>query len=185
MPDPTNFIHSKFTEWYFSRHKTDVSKYVAVTSTTKEQLYLVVLGQEKYVKIPFQFVPNEINYDRNIDMQEIKPIMRNLPNYQYTGGSTIISFTLDFFANLDSRQDVIDRCREIEALGYTDGYDNDKPLVKLVWGGLFREEKWEILSIRAKYSEFKPESNFLPQQAYVDISLGLVSDVNPKWRDIL
>ncbi len=185
MADFYGLSHSAFMLWWENLTKTDTSKEQVTTSTTKSQLQMVIVEPDSYEVIDFQFVPDVLSWQRNIDISEIKPILRNTPKYQYSGGSTVISFRLDFFANTDGRDDVIDRCRQIEALGYSDGYVKPKAQVKLVWGALFRNEVWEVLSVKYDLMEFKPDQYFLPQQAYVDITLGLVADTNLRINDVL
>lgn len=183
--DIVNVLHSLFMNEWARRNATDTSAFKSPTRTVFDnELALVVLFPESYVTIGFQFVPDSLKYSRNADFNEVKIVSRNTPKYQYNGGSTSVSFRLDFYAEQEDRQDVIDRCRAIEALTYSDGYDNPNPRVRLVWGALFRDEVWIVKTVNYELLEFKPNANFLPQQAYLDITLLRIADNNLKWSEV-
>ena len=185
MPDFAQAAHSAFMKAWERKTKTDTSQYQVTSTTTQGKLKMIIIDPDEYDTVDFQYVPDNLSFNRRIDMQEVKPILRNIPKYHYSGGSTTLKFRLDFFANNESRQDVIDRCRQIEALGYSDGYDKPKQQIQLVWGTLFRNEIWEVLDVKYDLLDFKPDADFMPQQAFVDITLGLSSSINLKWSDIL
>lgn len=160
-------------------------------STTDGQLYFVVITKSSYYNIEIQYVPQEINYKRKANYNNLDVIMRNIPKPHYTGGDTTMSLQLDFNANNNSRTDLINRIRKIEALAYADGFNEAPPIIKLVWGKLFRKEHWIVTSVNYKLHNFKQKNNFLPQHATVDIDLQLVSfndpkisNTNPTWGDV-
>ncbi len=182
--DIINYLHSALTDAYWSNFEDDRS-YTALTRTVKDdELAFVVLLPDNYITMGFQFVPDKLVYNRKADFQSIKVITRNTPKYQYTGGSTTLSLKLDIYAETKSRQDVIERCRALESLTYTNGYKEAIPHIRLVWGALFRDEVWVVQSVNYELSLFKPDFDFMPQQAYVNITLLRVSENNLTWNDI-
>ena len=141
-------------------------------TTTDGRLYFVLVSDpEKRLNI--QFVPPELNFQRSASIQAVQIVGRNNPLYQYTAGEKILSLQLDFFAQEEDRQDVLRKCQWLEALAYNDGYEKPPERIKLVWGDLFKDELWIVKSVNYKVSLFNKEKGFLPQQAIVDISLGL------------
>jgi len=186
--DPRRLDYGKVAGTFFREQLNErqgTPTYQSNTSTTYDQLYIVVLGEDKYTKIPIQFVPEFLTLNTQADLTEIKPILRNLPIYQYTGGKNQLSLELDIYAEREDRTDVIERCKQLESLRYSDGYTNPKQQIILVWGDLFNGEKWEVSGVNIKYSEFKQRQNSLPQRANVTLTLLQVSDENLTFADIL
>lgn len=151
-------------------------------TTTDGKCYFVAV--KSLEKLEIQFVPAELNFTRNTTTEAVQIVGRNNPLYHYTAGETLLSFELDFYAAEESRQDVIRKCRWLEALAANDGFENPPEQVKLVFGDLFRDEVWIVKNVNYKISNFNKEFGFLPQQAYVTISLGLDPKANLKTKDI-
>jgi len=181
--DIYNIAHSFVTNKIFDLMKADTVPN-AETTTTRGLLYILIVSPNNYEKIPIQFIPEELSYKRSVDFAEIKPIARNIPKYHYTGGKTTMVLNLDFFAQENDRSDVINIVRRLEALGYSDGYGIAKPKIILVWDQMFRGETWEVTSVDIKLTDFRQDSGFLPQQAYVGLGLALTSEDNPTWEVI-
>lgn len=184
MADIAGILETKLLSAIYNRLRTDTAAYKVTSVTTKGLLYFTVLYPNSYETIPIQFVPEVIEINRQVDFAEIKPILRNIPKYQYSGGSTSLPLRLDFFSQEDDRSDVVNVCNKLMSLGYSDGFENEKPKVVLTWGNMFRGETWEVGSVKVQYSDFKSKNDFFPQQAYVDILLLLHYDKNPRWAEI-
>jgi hypothetical protein len=184
MPNYSNILHTQFMNLWEKLVATDTSQFKPESSTTAGEMYFIIIEPDLYTKVDIQFVPEVLNYNRVANMQEVRPILRNIPKLHYSGGTTNMTFRLDFFAQQEDRKDVIEKVRLLESTAHSDGYDAPKPQVKIVWGELFRDEIWEVSSVRAQLSNFKAEQGFLPQQAYVDITVIRVSDSNLTFADI-
>ena len=183
--DLYSILRGSIMEEIYNQNLTDTSEYDNIPLTTTEnKIFLVILGEDDYSNIPIQFVPDRIPYERRVNTQLIQPIARNIPEYCYSGGETIMTLSLDFHAQQEDRKDVIETVRRLEALGYTDGYGKEKPKVRLVWDKLFTTDIWEVGNIKIDLTNFKPEHGFLPQQAYVELQLMLFSNDNPTWEVI-
>lgn len=149
----------------------------------KNALYLISVKTPSD-RMAIQFVPKELSLDRSIDIEEIKIVGRNNPLYQYSTGTTELSFELDFYAEEESREDVIRRCRWLESFAYADGSAEPPDQLKLVFGKLFKAEVWVLKSISSKVSNFHGDRGMLPQQAYVRITLALNPKFNLKKEDV-
>lgn len=146
-------------------------------STTDQRLYLVLVSNPES-RLYIQFVPAELNIQRNSSTQAVQIVGRNNPLYQYTAGEKLLSFQLDFYADVEDKSDVIEKCKWLESLTYNDGYSKPPERVKLVWGDLFKDELWIVKTVNYKLSMFDKEKGFLPRQAYVDISFALDTSVD-------
>lgn len=151
-------------------------------TTTEGRLYLIALGSLERLEI--QFVPATIDVERNANYPEIAVVGRNTPQYHFTGGNESLPLKLDFFAAEENREDVRKKCQWLKSLTYSDGFKKPPQKVKLVYGDLFKDEEWVVKSVKISYSMFSKPHGFLPQQAYVDIVLGLDPSKNLTWNDI-
>jgi len=153
-------------------------------STTDQRLYFVLVSDPEK-RLYIQFVPDELNITRSASVQSVQIVGRNNPLYQYTAGEKLLSLKLDFYAEEENRKDVIEKCKWLEALAYNDGYEKPPEKVKLVFGELFTDELWSVKNVNYTLSNFNKEYGFLPQQAYVDISLALDMSVDVIKSDLL
>jgi hypothetical protein len=146
------------------------------------QLYFIAVRSLERLNI--QYVPNELNIQRNADIEEIKIVGRNNPKHHYSGGSTKLTLELDFYSTDANREDVIKKCRWLESLAANDGYKNPPQQVRLVFGKLFRNEVWVVNSVDYKLSDFSKPHGYLPVQAYCSIALSLDPPTNTRTQDI-
>lgn len=152
-------------------------------STTAGRCYIVELSPP-YERLEIQFVPKEFSYGSTAKMAKIEVVGRNNPLHHYTGGDDNLSFQLDFFAEEESRKDVLKKVKWIQSLRYNDGNFAPKKNISIVFGNLFRNEIWTVDSVQVKYSDFDSLHDFLPQQAFVDIKLSLDPIKNLRIKDV-
>lgn len=151
-------------------------------NTTGGMLYLVEI--DTAVRLEIQFVPEELSFGGVTRIGEIQILGRNTPRYQYLGGEALLSFQLDFYADEESRQSVIQKCRWLEKLKQNDGYRKGPSKVSLVFGKLFNAQSWIVKSFEYKVGNFSKPKGFLPQQAYGNLVLALDPESNLLWEDI-
>ena len=148
---------------------------------------LSIISEKSLQRLEMQFVPSELNIDVVPNIGEIAIVGRNTPRYQNTGGKVTMNFELDFYANDEDRQDVIAKCTWLQSMAVNDGDIHSADRVIVNWGDLFKSlygrSRWVIKSAPAKYSNFNPKKGWLPQQAYVALSLELDADKNLNRRD--
>lgn len=150
---------------------------------TNQKCYIVVYDDPSQ-KLEFQFVPNEATWNRQAKIGEIEIVGRNNPQQQWTGGSDSFAFTLDFYCEDASRKDVTAKCEFLQSLTYANGNTAPPPLVKIVWGEWFRNEKWVLRSCNTVYSTFYKGNGYLPHTAKCDLSFTLNPDFNRTLADI-
>ena len=152
-------------------------------ATTEGKIYITALRTLE--KLEVQFVPPQIAFTRTPKYAGIAVVGRNNPLNHYTGGTTSLNFELDFHAEQTNREDVIRKCKWLEALGNNDGFDHPPEQVRLTFGGMFKNnEVWIVTSINIVYSRFDKVYNYLPVQAYATLTLTLDPDFNLKTRNI-
>lgn len=86
-------------------------------ATTDKKLYFILVD-DPTKQLYIQFVPPDLKVNRSVSIQEVQVVGRNNPFYQYTGGAKTLSLQLDFYAEEESREDVIRSCEWLEALTY-------------------------------------------------------------------
>jgi hypothetical protein len=144
----------------------------------------------RVIKLPF--IPRELNYNSESSFAAIKPIGRNNPKYHYTGSEDKLDFEIDWHSFNTTRDDVITKCRMIEALSKSDSYKNPPHRVLIQWGSdnvLFRDHVFVVLSAPYRLLNFNKaqvnqqtgeieRTGMLPVQAYQRVSLGRVTSTN-------
>jgi len=163
-----------------------------VSTTTDNQLYFIrkkrnagAGPQREGSYLNIQWVPENVNVSRNTDNQAVKVVGRNNPFYHYTSGETLLSMTLDFYSAAEDSPEVIRKCRWLESLSMNNGSEEPPENVILIWGELFKDEVWIVKNVNYQLGNFNKEFGFLPQQAYVDITLALDPDENTKVSDLI
>jgi hypothetical protein len=143
-------------------------------STTKNELFLVALRSLE--KLPIQFVPSSLELMSRASWPEIAVVGRNAPEFHYTGGREELQFTLTFYAEEESRQDVMRKINWIKALRYNQGSDQPPEKIKLIFGDVFRDERWILKEVNVNLSLFQKPNNWLPQMATARLTLALDTD---------
>lgn len=117
------------------------------------ELYIVDLITGE--KIGMQFVPRELDYKPESSFVAIESMGRNNPLYHYTGSEDTLSFELDWHIESNMFDDVLGKCKKLEALSKNNGFDEPPHPVLLVWGGLmFSDAKWLMVAAPYKLSGF-------------------------------
>jgi hypothetical protein len=151
-------------------------------TTAQDQLYLVGLSTLR--RVPFQFVPESLTESRNVDWQEVKPVQRNTPLYQYTGGSTEIQLQLSYYSTSADRRDVEETVAYLKSLTYSDGFEAPPERVQLVWGELYPRETWIVKALSVATRMPDPTQGMRPVYADVSLTLALDPDLNIRVSDV-
>lgn len=159
-----------------------------VNSNTDKKIY-------DYLTLPF--VPGELNYTPESNFVGIASFGRNNPFYQFTGSEDTLTFTIDWFSDDPSREDVIFNCRWLESLTKGDGYDDVPHRVKIIWSvddRLFEDSIWLLVSAPYKLSQFVKgyrkdgeviSTSMLPQQAYQTVTFKKLKQYNTTTKEIV
>jgi hypothetical protein len=152
----------------------------------------------RYSSLTLPFIPKELNYDPQSKFVGIATMGRNNPYYHFTGSEDTLTFEIDWFSDTENRQDVITKCRWVEALTKANGYSDLPHRVKLVWGQddkLFQDDIWIITSAPYVLSDmvkgFRREDKsvnrlgLMPQQAMQTITLKRLTINNRTSAEII
>ena len=156
---------------------------VVSTITPINSVYLVEL-QDPFETLALQFIPNEINKTRQGNFEAVLPTGRNNPIFQYTGGNDDLSLVVVFYADDEHRESVLKKIAWLESLANSDGYNAPARRVKIVFGNVFREEKWVVKTVSTKMSDFASLYGYAPMRAEINLSLSLAPDTNLIFKDI-
>lgn len=151
-----------------------------LTSTTDGQAYIIAIDSEPIEKLPIQYIPQEISWDRQANEERVDIVGRNIPYFHFTGGERVLPLKLDFYAAADLRDDVLEKIRWLEALTYSEGKGTTSQRVKVVMGELFRDETWVVTSVKPKISQVERRT-FYPVHATVDVQL----EQESKYGDVV
>lgn len=152
-------------------------------NTTGNNIYIVETASP-FERIAFQFMPENVQKQRSAKIATIDVVGRNNSRYQFTGGEDKLSFTLDFFSDEESREDVKRKVNFLESLAMNDGGVGPARNVKIVMGKLFRNEVWIVSSVDTSYSNFDNRFSYLPIRAQVKINLILDPSKNRRIKDV-
>lgn len=132
-----------------------------------------------------QTIPKEIDYVPEATWVAIASAGRNSALYHYTGGEDKVEFEISWYGNQKDRKDVIAKIKWLESLSKNDGYDNKPHPCQFIFGDLFRDAKWQVVSAGYKMSAFNRQFGMFPQLAFQNIILKRISETNRTRADIL
>lgn len=155
-------------------------------STTFNRIFLFEL-QPPFERIEFQFVPEELNWDRSGNWVNVPIPGRNNSRKHLTGGEDKLTLSLDFnslFA--DDKQECIQKLTFLQSLTMNDGYSGPARNVKLAWGesDLFRHKIWVVRRVGGKMSHFHSNYGLNPMQLVMEIELELDPTENTRIQDV-
>lgn len=152
-------------------------------NTTAGKCYIVEL-RPPYQKLEMQFVPVGMKITSSATNAKIEVIGRNNPLHHYTGGDDKLSFKLEFYSDVDDRNDVIQKCRWLQSLRFGDGNTGPKRNVKVVMGDMFKKEIWIVDTVTLDMSNFDGDKGFRPRLATIDMALSLDPTKNLTINDV-
>lgn len=139
-------------------------------------------------RIEIQNVPEKFDVNPKSNLVAISTPGRNNPFYNYTGSEDELNFELSYYANEESRGDVIEKCKWLEAMSKNDGFKARLKRVMIIWkghkdspdngGDLFQFSEWLVKSAPYNLSSFHPQYGMLPTLAKQTVTLVKVTDYN-------
>lgn len=173
----------------------------------KDFIAIVDIDSSPYTYVQLPFVPREVQYNPQSNFVGIASFGRNNPYYQFTGSEDTVTFEIDWFAQENHREDVLFKCRWLEALTKGDGYKSRPHRCMIIWGAntdqygegdkLFGEKtRWLLVSAPYSLTEFNRgymdretgefvNTHMLPQQAVQQVTFKRLAETNRTTLDIL
>ena len=129
-----------------------------------------------------QTVPKEIEFQNDSIWAVIHSMGRNTPMYHFTGAESTIQMNISWFCNDKANpQEVVAKCRLLEAWSKANGYNVGPPILKLQWGrsDLFKDQYFILTAATYKLSNWradakvwdKDQKKFVRPNGYADPAL--------------
>lgn len=155
-----------------------------LSTIDNDQIYIHELS-DPFERIAFQFVPDDIRWERVGNWSSIPIVGRNNSKKQLTGGEDRVSFQLDFNGMFEQdKRHCLQKMRFLQSLTVTDGFSGPARNVKIAWGDIFRFNVWVVKSVRANMSGFSSLNNYNPLQLILDVDFELDPAENQKLLDV-
>jgi hypothetical protein len=150
------------------------------------KVYLLEL-QEPFERLEFQFIPEELAWERVGTWVNVPITGRNNSKKHLTGGEDKLTFQIDFSGIMaqDSRF-CIKQVSWLQSLTVMDGFAGIARNVKLVWGesDLFRHKIWIVRRVSSRLLNFNSYYGLDPQQALIEIELELDPQENTRLNSV-
>lgn len=166
------------------------------------------LTASPYQYIELQNRPQLVDFKGETSWASVKSMGRNTPMYHYTGAEDVLQFNISWFRTDQTHSDeVVNKCRILEAWSKANGYKAAPPILRIQWGGdsndnLFDDQLFILISAtytlknfsdtsRAWDSDKKTNSNTLidnklyPTVATQELIFRRVSATNLEYTDII
>lgn len=146
--------------------------------TTDGRIYIQDIdSQIPNDRIEAQFIP-EISFNRTADIDSLKIIGKNLPQFQYTGGKSTISMTLDFLSNDVDRRDALRKVKWLESLTFNDGLKSPPHRVIIIFGDWLKGNTFNVQSISYTPKLFHKGHGYYPTSISVTITFALEEEID-------
>lgn len=173
------------------------------TGKGSNQIILYNLTSKPYEFIVIQNRPNRLEFKGETSWATIKSMGRNTPMYHFTGAEDVIQFNISWFCDdHDHLDEVVNKCRFLEAWTKANGYQASPPVIQIQWGNsdIFKDHYYILTSatytlenfndfIRINGNERKDlkaaDGQLLPSTATQELIFKRVSATNLSWNDIL
>lgn len=176
---------SKFTDYKTKPYNLHVNVRPLGESNTvnpKNQPYILDLNT--LGRIYFQGLPQQIEVGGESNWVTLASMNRNNPFYHFTNSEDILKFTISWYANEESQEDVLKKCKWLRSLSKTDGNGKRPHHVQFSFGGLFKAGEFIVVEAPYTISLFNRELGMLPRLATQELTLKRVTEKNLTYSDL-
>ena len=116
---------------------------------SSNQIILYNLTSKPYEYIVIQNRPNRLEFKGETSWATIKSMGRNTPMYHFTGAEDVIQFNISWFCDdPDHLDEVVNKCRFLEAWTKANGYQASPPVIQIQWGksDIFKDHYYILTS---------------------------------------
>lgn len=170
---------------------------------SSNQIILYNLTSKPYEYIVIQNRPNRLEFKGETSWATIKSMGRNTPMYHFTGAEDVIQFNISWFCDdPDHLDEVVNKCRFLEAWTKANGYQASPPVIQIQWGksDIFKDHYYILTSATYTLENFNDfiringnkrkdlkaaNGQLLPSTATQELIFKRVSATNLSWNDIL
>ena len=126
----------------------------------KNDIVIANLNVSPAISLVIQNRPDRLRVEPAATWAAVKSMGRNNPFYFYTGGEDTITFDISWYSvDADHRDDVVNKCRLLEA----DGYSASPPTLRIQWGnsGLFEDDLFILAAAPYELTHFQNASRMM------------------------
>lgn len=119
--------------------------------------------ESPYQRLVLQNRPHSLDFKGETSWAVIHSMGRNTQMYHYTGSEDIIQFNISWYVDdPNNREEVLTKCRLLEAWSKSNGYVSAPPLLQIEWGNadIFKDQYFILTSATYTLNNF--------QSAYMD-----------------
>lgn len=132
--------------------------------------------------IQLQTIPTEVQHSSENTWAAINSMGRNVPMYHYTGSETSISFSISWYSEDKlNPDDVLVKCRLLEAWTKADGYVKAPPVLQIRWGSadVFKDQFFILVKADYKLSNWRASSRSYDKNTKKFIQVGVQPGLQP------
>lgn len=132
--------------------------------------------------IQLQTIPTEVQHSSENTWAAINSMGRNVPMYHYTGSETSISFSISWYSEDKlNPDDVLIKCRLLEAWTKADGYVKAPPVLQIRWGSadVFKDQFFILVKADYKLSNWRASSRSYDKNTKKFIRVGVQPGLQP------
>ena len=126
------------------------------------------LGVSPAQYLAFQTVPKEIDFQNESTWAVINSMGRNTPMYHFTGAETQIQMNISWYCDDKTNpQEVVTKCRLLEAWSKANGYMAGPPVLRLQWGrsDLFSDQLFILTAATYKLANWRADAKVWDKKA--------------------
>lgn len=145
-PDWIHLIHDR--DEMRKEEKQDSNSKIIIVKSNSSPIECIFL----------QTVPKEIDFQGESTWAVIHSMGRNTPMYHFTGAENVIQMNVSWYCTDKSNpEEVVAKCRRLEAWSKADGYQAGPPLLEIIWGDsqLFEGQYFILTSATYKLSNWR------------------------------
>lgn len=116
------------------------------------------LGASPAQWIELQTIPEKVAFQGESTWAVINSMGRNTPMYHFTGAETVIQFNVSWYCNDPANpEEVVAKCRLLEAWSKANGYAVAPPVLEIQWGDsdLFQDQKFILTAATYELKNWK------------------------------
>lgn len=126
------------------------------------------LGVSPAQYLAFQTVPKEIDFQNESTWAVINSMGRNTPMYHFTGAETQIQINISWYCDDKTNpQEVVTKCRLLEAWSKANGYMAGPPVLRIQWGrsDLFKDQLFILTAATYKLANWRADAKVWDRDA--------------------
>ena len=178
LGDSAPMITSKFQDTLKQSNRALLSKQIHKDNA----IQIINFSADPLQYIQLQTVPTEVQHSSENTWAAINSMGRNVPMYHYTGSETSVSFSISWYSeDRDNPDDVLVKCRLLEAWTKADGYVKAPPVLQIRWGSadVFKDQFFILVKADYRLSNWRASSRYYDKNTKQFIPAGKQPGLQP------